>query len=304
MALHRLASITIGVPNVEETCRYYAEFGLSRDGDSLSSRDGGEQLRILESPSRRLIEMCVGADDPDDLDRVADQLSRLGVTFQRHPSSVSAVEIHSGARAVVTVLPRISQLPSTMVPYNRPGKADRTNLRAPGILREEPIRPRKLGHVVVGTPDAEASLRFFSEGIGFKVSDQVRDVASFLRCSTDHHNLLLQPAPVAFLHHTSWQVDDVDDVGRGALRMLEGHPERHVWGLGRHFIGSNFFWYLRDPAGTFSEYYSDMDTITDDQLWTPGMWEPSLRALYAWGPDVPPSMLEPEDLAHLMATSH
>ena len=70
----------------------------------------------------------------------------------------------------------------------------------------------------------------------------------------------------------------------GAPHDARRSPERHVWGLGRHFIGSNFFWYLRDPAGNFSEYYSDMDSITDDQLWTPGMWEPSLRALYAWAP--------------------
>jgi catechol-2,3-dioxygenase len=172
------------------------------------------------------------------------------------------------------------------------------------VLREEPIRPRKLGHVVIGTPDTEASQRFFVDGIGFQVSDQVRGVAAFMRCSTDHHNLLIQPSPVAFLHHTSWQVEDVDEVGRGAMRMLDGHPARHIWGLGRHSIGSNFFWYLRDPAGNFSEYYSDMDTITDDQLWTPGTWEPSLRALYTWGPDVPPSMLEPADLAELMAASH
>ncbi len=171
-------------------------------------------------------------------------------------------------------------------------------------MRDAPIRPRKLGHVVIGTPDAEASQRFFVDGIGFKVSDQVRGVASFIRCSTDHHNLLIQPSPVAFLHHTSWQVDDVDEVGRGATRMLEGHPERHTWGLGRHSIGSNFFWYLRDPAGSFSEYYSDMDTIIDDQLWTPGTWEPSLQALYTWGPDLPPSFLQPDDLAELMAASH
>jgi catechol 2,3-dioxygenase-like lactoylglutathione lyase family enzyme len=304
VALHRLASITIGVPNVEDTCRYYAEFGLARNGAALSTRDGGEQLRIVESATRRLIELCIGADDPDDLDRVADGLARLGISSHCDPSGVSAVDIHSGARVVVQLLPRISQVPATIGPYNGPGRADRKNQRAPGILREDPIRPRKLGHVVIGTPDAEASLRFFVEGVGFKVSDQVRDVASFLRCSTDHHNLLLQPSPVAFLHHTSWQVEDVDEVGRGAARMLEGHPERHIWGLGRHFIGSNFFWYLRDPAGNFSEYYSDMDTITNDQLWTPGTWEPSLRTLYAWGPDVPPSMLEPDDLADLMASSH
>jgi catechol 2,3-dioxygenase-like lactoylglutathione lyase family enzyme len=304
VALHRLASITIGVPNVDETSRYYAEFGLARHGASFSSRDGGEQLRIVESPTRRLIELCIGADDPDDLDRVADQLARLGVTCQRSPASVSAVEVQSGARAVVRVLPRVSQDPPPITLCNGPGRTERDNDRASAVRRDEPIRPRRLGHVVIGTPDAEASQRFFVEGIGFKLSDQIRGLAAFLRCSTDHHNVLLQTSPVAFLHHTSWQVDDVDEVGRGATRMLDGHPERHVWGLGRHFIGSNFFWYLRDPAGNFSEYYSDMDTITDDQLWTPGTWEPSLRALYAWGPEVPPSMLEPDDLADLMTASH
>jgi catechol 2,3-dioxygenase-like lactoylglutathione lyase family enzyme len=304
MALHKLASITIGVPNVEETSRYYAEFGLTRDGNCFSTTDGGEQLRILESPSRRLIELCIGADDADDLDRVADRLARLGVASDRGPSCISSVEIQSGVRAVIKVLPRMTQDPAAIEAYNGPGRAERTNHRAPAVLREDPVRPRKLGHVVIGTPGLESSQRFFTDGIGFRVSDEVTGIAAFMRCSTDHHNLLIQPSPVPFLHHTSWQVDDVDDVGRGAMRMLEGHPERHTWGLGRHFIGSNFFWYLRDPAGNFSEYYSDMDTITDDQLWTPGTWEPSLGALYAWGPDVPASMLEPDDLADLMTASH
>jgi catechol 2,3-dioxygenase-like lactoylglutathione lyase family enzyme len=304
VALHQLSSITIGVPNVEDTCRYYAEFGLTRNGASFSTLDGGEQLRIVESPTRRLIELCIGVDDPDDVARVSDQLSRLDVAIERDPTSVSALESHSGARVVVKVLPRVRQEPAPIEPTNGPGYTHRGNGRAPAILRNQPIRPHKLGHVVIGTPDAEASQRFFVDGVGFKISDQVRGLAAFIRCSTDHHNLLLQPAPVAFLHHTSWQVDDVDEVGRGAMTMLEGHPERHVWGLGRHFIGSNFFWYLRDPAGNFSEYYSDMDSITDDQLWTPGIWEPSLGALYSWGPHVPPSMLEPDDLAELMANSH
>ena len=42
-----------------------------------------------------------------------------------------------------------------MEAYNRPGRSDRQNARAPGVLRELPIRPRKLGHVVIGTSDAE-----------------------------------------------------------------------------------------------------------------------------------------------------
>ncbi len=304
MALHRLASITIGVPNVEETCRYYAEFGLTRDGTRFSTGDGGEQLRIVDSPTRRLIGVCIGADDPDDVDRVAASLDGLGIAYRRDGDGVRANEVHSGVDTVVRVLPRVPGGTSTRGPDRGSSLSERENHRAPAIDREGPVRPRKLGHVVVGTPDAPATQRFFTDGIGFRITDVVRDTAAFLRCSSDHHNLLIQPAPVAFLHHTSWQVDDVDEVGRGATKMLEGHPERHVWGLGRHYIGSNFFWYLRDPAGNFSEYYSDMDTITDDQIWVPGTWEPTLRSLYAWGPDVPPSMLEPEDLADLMASSH
>jgi len=157
--------------------------------------------------------------------------------------------------------------------------------------------------VVVGSTDQEASTKFFTEGLGFKVSDRVPFLAAFMRCSTDHHNVLVQQAPVSYLHHTSWQVDDVDDVGRGATAMLEKDPDRHVWGLGRHFVGSNFFWYLKDPAGNFSEYYSDIDCIVDDQLWTPGVWE-GAKGLYSWGPPPPPSFLAPEDLAGLMTGAH
>jgi hypothetical protein len=248
--------------------------------------------------------MCIGVDDTDDVDRVADQLTRIDVDCQREPMSLTACDTPTGIRATLQVLPRLSEPSRAPAPLNGPGRIERANDRAPGVLRDGPLRPRRLGHVVVGSVDVASSQRFFVRGLGFKVSDQVGDFACFMRCSTDHHNLLLQSSPVTFLHHSSWEVDDVDEVGRGAMRMLEGHPERHVWGLGRHFIGSNFFWYLRDPAGNFSEYYSDMDTIIDDQLWKPGTFEPSLRTLYAWGPDVPASMLEPEDLAELMTTSH
>lgn len=84
--------------------------------------------------------------------------------------------------------------------------------------------------------------------------------------------------------------------------MLEKDPGRHVWGLGRHYVGSNFFWYLKDPAGNFSEYYSDIDCIVDDQPWEPGVWE-GAKGLSSWGPP-PPSFLAPEDLAGLMTGSH
>ncbi len=320
MALHRLTTITLGVPNVEETASYYTEFGLTPDPAQLTSiygeqaataagphrfhtADGGEQLRITHAPRRRLLELGVGADDPDDLDRIAGSLTGLGLGFERGEGAGSAGDPGSAGRVTVSGASRLTQ-PAGPAPVNNgPGRADRPGTRADGVLREDRVRPRKLGHVVIGSTDQETSQRFFTEGVGFKVSDTVPGLAAFLRCSTDHHNVLVQQAPVDFLHHTSWQVDDVDEVGRGATAMLDADPGRHVWGLGRHHVGSNFFWYLKDPAGNFSEYYSDLDAILDDQLWTPGVWE-GAKGLYSWGPPPPPSFLAPEDLAALMTGAH
>ncbi|MEO3798762.1 VOC family protein [Nonomuraea sp. B1E8] len=304
MPSHGLTSLTIGVPDVEETERYYTDFGLTPlGGGRLATLDGGEQLRLTYAPTRRIIELCVGVDDPDDLDRVERGLRGLDLATERATGSVSAVEPVTGVRATVEIAPRPVQEARPAPVYNGPGRIDRQGARADGVLRDGRVRPRKLGHAVLGSTDQEATQRFFTEGLGFKVSDLVAGRAAFLRCSTDHHNLLVQRAPVAFLHHTSWQVDDVDEVGRGAMQMLEEHPERHVWGMGRHHVGSNFFWYLRDPAGNFSEYYSDMDCIVDDQLWEPGVWE-GMKSLYNWGPPPPPSFLKPEDLAALMTDAH
>jgi len=218
-------------------------------------------------------------------------------------TQLEATEPVTGVRVGLEVAPRTRQQPVPATVYNGPGRVERPDGRAPGFLRPDRVRPRKLGHAVLGSTDYATTTSFFTDGLGFKVSDRIKGVGAFMRCSTDHHNVLVLAAPVNFLHHTSWQVDDIDDVGRGAFAMLEGNPERHVWGLGRHYAGSNFFWYLKDPAGNFSEYYSDMDCIVDDQLWTPEDLE-GARGLFAWGPPPPPSFLHPEDLAAMMTGAH
>ena len=312
MALHRLTSITMGVPNVEETCAYYAEFGLAAaaasDGSPggetwFSTRDAGRQLRVTHAPTRRLVDLHVGVDDEDDLARAADSLRRMDIEVERGAGWISAAERATGTRAYLEVTERLVQDAVPATPYNGPGRFERTDGRAPGVQRTDPVTPRKLGHAVLGSTDAETTRAFFVQGLGFKVSDHIKGAGTFMRCSTDHHNVLVLGAPVSFLHHTSWQVDDVDDVGRGASAMLQDHPERHVWGLGRHYGGSNFFWYLKDPAGNFSEYYSDMDCIVDDQLWTPQDLE-GAKGLFSWGPPPPPSFLHPDDLAGMMTGAH
>ncbi len=266
MALHRLTRITIGVPNVEETAAYYGEFGLTEGGTefpaadaggsgaaagerNFSTGDGGEQLRLVATPRRRLVKLRVGTHDPDDIERVADSLARLGVTAERTGNGVRTYDPGTEVTVVVEIADRIKQEDTPSPPYNTPGHIARPDTRAPGVLRENRVQPRKLGHVVLGSTDQESSQKLFTEGLGFKISDTVPGLAAFMRCSTDHHNVLVQQAPLAFLHHTSWQVNDIDEVGRGATMMLEKDPARHVWGLDRPPRRVQLFWHLRDPAG-------------------------------------------------------
>lgn len=154
MGLHRLTSITIGVPNVEETSRYYADFGLRPTGDNaFATVDGGQQLKLVHTPSRRLVEIGIGVDDPDDLDRVSASLARLELASERTGNSLVTEEPIGGVRAVVGIAPRLEQPRIEPTPYNGPGRTDRPGTRAPGVLREEAVRPRKPGHVVIGSTD-------------------------------------------------------------------------------------------------------------------------------------------------------
>lgn len=304
MPLHRLRSITIGLPCVDAARAFYADFGLAETQPGrFETCDGGEQLRLEQAPRRRLLALSVGVDDADDLGRAAAALARLGLDAARGERRLDAVEPATGVRVRLEVEPRRVQKPAAALALNAPGRSLRIDVRSPAVLAAPRPRPRRLSHVVVGSNDAGASRRFFTEGLGFLVSDEVPAIgASFMRCSTDHHNLLVQPAPFPFIHHTAWEMDDVDAVGRAAAEMVAADPSRHVWGLGRHGIGSNYFWYLRDPAGNFCEYTSDLDVIVDDEAWKIAA-STAAHPLAAWGPPVPPAFLAPDDIMALARES-
>jgi len=300
MPLHCLRSIAIGVPNVDAVRAFYRDFGLDEIAPGrFASADGGEQLRIESAPRRSLLALRVDVDDADDLARAAAALARLGVEVDRSPRALRTRDPVSGVRVELGIGPRAVQKPAPPLETNGPGRSVRVDARSRAVQGGPPGRPRRLSHVVLGSTDAPASRRFFVDGLGFRVSDEVTAFgAAFLRCSSDHHNLLVQPAPVAFVHHSAWEMDDVDAVGHAAAAMVAADPSRHVWGLGRHGIGSNYFWYLRDPSGTFAEYTSDLDVIADEEAWKAAA-SCEVHPLAAWGPPVPREFLMPEDVAAL-----
>jgi catechol 2,3-dioxygenase-like lactoylglutathione lyase family enzyme len=300
MALHGLGSMTLGVPRVDEARQFYREFGLTEltPGD-FATRDGGEQLHVVERPVRQLVEVTLAADDPDDLARVASAATAHDLDVTTHENgSIVLVEPIVGIRVRVAMRDRITQSVYDTPPMNGPGKTVRDGDRAPAIFVEGGAAPRRLGHVLWGTPDIAASKRFLTDVLGFRLSDESAGIIAFLRCSPDHHNVGLISSPVPFFHHSSWQVDDVDEIGRGAHHLLTADPMCSVWGLGRHFLGSNLFWYFRDPAGNYAEYFADLDQIGDDDAWIARDWAPD-KSLYAWGPPVPRDFVEPPDLAEI-----
>jgi catechol 2,3-dioxygenase-like lactoylglutathione lyase family enzyme len=302
MALHRLTSITLGVPDVAASTAFFHDFGLTGNG-VLATRDGGDQLELVPSPTRALRRLGVGTDDADDLGRIADRAERSGLGAVVEASDVRVViaEPVTGLLVEVTEAAPYAVTPAPHT-FNRPGVTDRIDVPAESVLTSDPVRPSNLTHVVYGTPDQPTTLQFFTEVLGFEISDQVPGIIAFTRCGEVHHNVAIQAAPVAFAHHIAFEVDDIDDVVRGGQAMVDADPDRHMWGVGRHAIGSNWFWYLRDPSGTFVEYTADIDRISAQDCYRPKEWQ-GHEFLYSFGPPVPGEFLEPADMADLIASS-
>ena len=305
MSLHRLLGFRAAVADPAALDAYYAELGLTGDASSgYTGSDGGAVVIIDEAPFRRLIAVDIGCDDDRDLDAVQQRLEARGACPTRESESVSVLDAASRVQITVRVAEPEAAIPPVdhLVAANAPGAIVRINERAPAVFGA-PRPPRRLGHLVIGTPDLRATRDLLVDGIGCKVSDEFDGIIHFLRCSTEHHNIGLVHSPVPILQHYSWECDDVDHVGYTATALYRSDPNRHAWGMGRHFAGSNFYWYLRDPSGSFLELYSDLDRITDDAAWeargrTPMSLEHTVNA---WGPNLPTEFVEPHDLAALVA---
>lgn len=298
MALHGLASLTIGVPDLAPAAQFYEEFGLRPlGGNHFATADGGDQLTLVQRPIRGLVEFACAAEDADDIARIRAAAHARGIVTHDEGDDLVMTEPIVGVGVRVTVRSRVVEQPPAPQPLNAPGQRARGSERAPAIFERDGATPRRLGHALYTTTDLDGSIAFLTGVLGFRVSDTVPGIIAFTRCSTDHHNIGLSTAPVPFFHHSSWEVDDVDTIGHGAQKLLAVDPDRSAWGLGRHFLGSNYFWYFRDPSGNMAEYYADLDQI-DDADWTTGSWGPE-KSLYAWGPPVPSDFLVPRDIEEL-----
>ena len=138
-----------------------------------------------------------------------------------------------------------------------------------------------MGHIVLGTPDIEESVRFYTDVLGFRISDYWRpggaqhDVV-FLHCNPRHHSLALVPAREAALYHFMLEMNTLDDVGY-TLDRHEDTGTPIASGLGKHTNDHMVSFYSVSPSGFEVEVgcggrLVDDDTWTVSQLTKPSFW--------------------------------
>ena len=149
--------------------------------------------------------------------------------------------------------------------------------------------PRRLCHVGLNTPRFEQIVEFYTDALGFRVSDRIEDQMAFLRCGRRHHAIVFSRADHPSVHHVAYAMANVDDVMRGvsSLRALGQEPG---WGPGRHGPGHNIFCYYEDPAGYVVELSSDLEEIEDEATHEPRVWRRVPETADIWGTAGAPSV--------------
>jgi catechol 2,3-dioxygenase len=135
-----------------------------------------------------------------------------------------------------------------------------------------PFRIGKIGHVALYVRDLERAARFYTEVLGFSVSDVYGDDmmpggAVFLRCNADHHGIALFRASTAAeagsgQHHMAFEVATLDEVVR-ARNHLRAH-DVPIDFEGRRRAGVQIAVEFQDPDGHRLEIYWGIDQIGSD----------------------------------------
>jgi 3,4-dihydroxy-9,10-secoandrosta-1,3,5(10)-triene-9,17-dione 4,5-dioxygenase len=128
-----------------------------------------------------------------------------------------------------------------------------------------------MGHIVLGTPDIDASTHFYTNVLGFRISDYWRPDGSehdvvFLHCNPRHHSLALVPAGQAALYHFMLEMNTLDDVGY-TLDRHEANGTPISAGLGKHTNDYMVSFYSVSPSG-FDVEIGCGGRLVDDQTWT------------------------------------
>jgi catechol-2,3-dioxygenase len=140
----------------------------------------------------------------------------------------------------------------------------------------------RLQHVALYTPNLEIMVEFYTEALGFDISDWLLRERAWLRCNSDHHTLLLVQGQTG-IEHISFNVADATDILKWGDH-LSRFSVPVLWGPGRHGAGNDLFLRFADADGQHIELSTGMTQYYDHDVTTPPrLWHTRTAALNLWG---------------------
>ena len=297
-----IAYVMFQKPDLERTERFLLDFGLvraARTDDTLHMRGAGPAPSLytaVRGPRSRYLGSGFRAASRADLETLS-RAASVPIEPSDQPGGGERVRLTDPAGFLVDVVhgrQEVDPLPmrTEPLPLNTPLHKPRVN--RPQRPERRPARVVRLGHLVLQATDFAASAQWYMRHLGLIPTDvQVLEDGSpnlaFLRCDrgerpADHHTVVVFGGIADAYAHSAYEVLDLDEVGMGQQALLAG-GWKHVWGIGRHVLGSQIFDYWKDPDGDEMEHYADGDVFDASHPTGYHPMEPSL--LWMWGQDLP-----------------
>jgi len=275
-------AVVFGASDLSLPRKMFAEFGLKKISDTKSglvfATEIGSEIVVRRADAKGLPpklnphcefrEVIWGVAAQRDVDRIAAELQRNREVRRDHDGTIHSVD-DGGVNIGIRVW-RHGKEPkhAAALPLNAPGARGRVDAPSPMYERAHPFR---IGHIVFAVPDVRKAERFYTNRLGFSLSDRYAGgAATFLRYAprADHHNLFMLrlPSRITDLHHIAFEVHDIHEVFGGGLHFSKLGWKTAI-GPGRHPISSAYFWYFANPLGGMLEYFSNPDFVTE--AWKP-----------------------------------
>ena len=156
-----------------------------------------------------------------------------------------------------------------------------------------------MGHAVLTCKTIDDVLPFYTNVLGFKLSDYILQPfkAYFMHVNPRHHSLAFIETGENGIHHLMVELFNLDDVGQG-YDIIQGTPEKIGTTFGRHVNDHMTSFYTYSPSKFLFEYGWGGRSI-DPDTWTPHE-RPEGPSL--WGHErawlTPEGRVEARDAAH------
>lgn len=278
MGLCGIDAVIFGVEDMDAARKFLTDWGVSERSVTAGQLEfvTRDQTQVIVRPiddaglppaiedGNTVREVVWGVTTQADLDAVLAHLRLTHEPFQGTDGRWS-INDPNGMRLSFRVSVRVPVKVEPTLP-NAPGSHNRVDVRSPVYTQATPIQ---IGHVVVFGADFAAMRRFYTEVLGFVVSDEYPGQGAFMRCGVrgGHHNLfVLNRAGRPGVNHVAFTVSDIHEVIGGGLAMSRKGWKTEI-GPGRHPISSAYFWYFENPLAAPLEYYADEDYCTEN--WQP-----------------------------------